>query len=115
MKRKNQVTKINRRNNVKYAALKPEYNLKTRKEEIEDIASYANKLSPKDKEWLNKFVEEEINADFRHNRKLNKTKASRRIIYTRNNARNRDVFSRAKAQGKLISLDSIYDNGGNKD
>jgi hypothetical protein len=107
--------KINRRNQTKYPGLKPQYNLKVRQEEIEDIASYVGKLNSKEKEWLNSFVEEEINANFNHSgRKINKTKTAKREIYNRNNARNRDIFSRAKAQGKLTSMNDMTDgdNGG---
>jgi len=100
--------KVNRRNTVKFPGLEPKYNLKSRQEEIEDIASYAHKLGPKEKAWLNSYVEEEINANFQHGgKKINKTKKAQREIYNKNNARNRDVFTRAKAQNKLDSLSDL--------
>lgn len=107
-KRKSLKRKINRRNQVEYPGLEPKYNLRTRQEEIQDIATYVHKLSDKEKAWLNSFVEEEINANFSHSgRKFTKSKKKQREIYTRNNARNRDIYTRAKAQNKLTSLDDI--------
>lgn len=52
-----------------------------------------DKLSPKEKEWLNKFTDEYTNASFNSNDKDNliKGKAEKKKSYTRNNARNRDI------------------------
>lgn len=95
--------KTNRRNSVKYPALKKQYNLLTRKDLID--FPYLDQLNDKEKEWLNKFVEEEINADFRGPGKpLNKTKKSRQRIYNANNARNRCILTRSKASGELDEL-----------
>lgn len=100
--------KRTRRNKTKYPALNPELNLKSRYEEIVDIASYADKLSEKDKEWLNAFTEEYVNANFNHNGpKIHKKKAQKKEIYTRNNARNRDVWTKAKASGTGVYLEDI--------
>jgi len=41
-------------------------NLKSRYEEIEDVASYANTLSEDDKDWLNRFSQEYICGNFTH-------------------------------------------------
>lgn len=98
-----------RRNKVIYPALDPKYNLKTRQEEIEDIKSYIDKLGPKEKAWMNSFVEEEIIANFNHvGKKFNKSKESKRVIYNKNNARNRDVYTRTKAQNKLVSINDLF-------
>lgn len=85
-------------------------NLKTRREEIEDVASYFDKLSPAEKDWMNSFVEEEINANFKHSGpKLNKSKADKKRVYNRNNARNRCVFTREKAQNALNYKERLED------
>jgi hypothetical protein len=102
--------KPSRRSNTKYPNLKPEFNLKIRQEEIQDIASYANSLPPEAKAWLDRFVEEEINASFVNGGTFNKTKEEQRKIYTRNNTRNRDIYSLSKASGKLVYNSVTVDN-----
>jgi hypothetical protein len=101
--------KRNRRS-VKYPALDPHLNLRTRYEEIEDLASYANTLSDADKEWLNSFASEEICASFNHSGpKLNDQSdpKSRSRIYNRNNERNRCIMSREKAMNSMNYLDEM--------
>ena len=111
----------NRRARTKYSALKPGYNLKTRTDEISDIQSYASSI-PDDlidkktgkpvKEWLNSFVEEHINANFKHQGiKLMKKKNEKRERYRANNSRNKDIYTREKAQGKLNYIEDIKDLG----
>ena len=86
----------------------PSLNLKTRCEEIEDLASYANTLSPKDKEWLNRFSEEYICANMNHSgTKLHKKKTQIKSIYDKNNARNRCIYTREKAQGCMNYLEDM--------
>lgn len=103
-----------RRNQLKYPALSPEHNIKTRYEEISDVASYANTLSEKDKAWLNSFMEEEVCANFRHNgEKLNDESdpTTRSRIYGRNNQRNRCIHTREAAQNALVDISEIdFDN-----
>lgn len=94
-----------KRSNSRYPTFKPSLNLKTRFEEINDI-DYIGKLDDKTKEWLNNFNEEWINASLNHRgKKFHKTKKERKIIYDKNNARNRDSFTRAKASGTLNYID----------
>lgn len=99
--------KQSRRNKEKYPALKPELNLKTRQDELNDIKSYVNKLNDKEKEWLNKFASEYILGSFpkkttkAYRKRLHKTKKLEKSCYDRNNSRNRDVLSTSKACGKL--------------
>lgn len=98
------------RRSVKYPALDPHLNLKTRFEEIEDLASYANTLNDADKAWLNAFAEEEICANFEHSGiKLNDSSQAsvRKRIYDRNNQRNRCIFSREKAQNTMNYLEDL--------
>lgn len=57
--------KQTRRSSSKYPALDPKLNLKTRSDLIE--IDYIEKLSEKDKQWLNDFNNEFVNADFKTN------------------------------------------------
>ena len=100
----------NGRSNVKYPALDPKLNLKSRYEEIEDLASYKDQLNDEEKAWLNAFSQEEICANFDHNGpKLNDQNdaAVRSRIYGRNNQRNRCIQTRELAQGTLNYLEDI--------
>ena len=80
--------------------------MKTRYEEIADIASYFHTLPPSAKKFMHSFVEEYVNANFNHKGKQIYTEVEdKRAIYNRNNARNRDVLTKAKASGQYISVD----------
>lgn len=97
----------NRRNSKKYPAIDVSLNLKTRYEEISDIASYFNKLPKEAKEWMHSFTEEWVNAKFDHKgQKIHKEVEQKRQIYNRNNARNRDILTKVKACGKYIEIDN---------
>lgn len=101
--------KKTKRSRTKYPNLYPELNLKTRFEEISDINSYIGKLNDEEKAWLNKFVGESINASFSKNNSenLHKRKAQRLEAYTRNNARNRDILTKAKAMGDAVYIEDL--------
>lgn len=104
--KKQQSPKKGRRSRTKFPALKPELNLRSRYELID--YDYVDKLSDKDKEWLNTFSEEYINANFNHGKKiLHKTQPLKKNCYDRNNARNRDILTRAKAAGDVLYLEEI--------
>lgn len=94
-----------RRSKNRWAALDPKFNLKSRQELID--FDYVDKLNDKEKDWLARFSEEYINASFDKNPRKNiqKSKKSRKEAYDRNNARNRDILTRAKASGKAYSLE----------
>lgn len=95
-----------RRDMQKYPALKRNFNLKTRYDEID--FDYVEKLSEEDKAWLNSFAEEYIGANLNHKgEKLHKTKKLKKDVYDRNNARNRCVLTRSKAQNKAILLSEL--------
>lgn len=97
-----------RRAKAKYPAINPTLNLKTRYEEIADIASYFDSLPESAKKYMNSFVEEYVNAKFDHKGKKIYTKVKdKRAIYNRNNARNRDVLTKAKASGQYIETDDL--------
>lgn len=55
--------KQNRRSQSKYPALDPKLNLKTRADLLD--YDYIDQLSEKDKQWLNDFSNEYVNADFK--------------------------------------------------
>jgi hypothetical protein len=97
---KQKAKKSSARSKVKNAALNPNYSPRIRREYLD--FDYLDQLSDKDKEFLNKFVEEELNASFKKRGNLNKTKAERREVYSANNQRNRDAFGIGKATNRLI-------------
>lgn len=104
------MSKKKSRRSLKYPALSPEFNLKTRYEEIEDLASYADSLPESAKEWLNAYAEEEICANFNHRGpKLNTEVDEKRRCYRRNNARNRCIMTREKAQGTMNYIETQHD------
>jgi hypothetical protein len=100
-----------KRARTKYPALKPELNLKSRYELID--YDYVDRLSEIDKAWLNQFTEEYVNAsldskNLKNN--IHNTDALKKDCYRRNNARNRDILTRAKASGNYISTDELLVN-----
>lgn len=96
----------NKRSRSKFPALEPKYNLKSRAELFD--YDYIDKLSDKEKEWLNTFSEEFNNANFRHGKKiLHKSKALKKDCYGMNNRRNRDILTREKAQGLLLYTEEL--------
>jgi hypothetical protein len=71
------------------------------KQEYHDI-DYVDKLSDEEKEWLSRFMEEDLGARFNHpGKKVYRKKADRIASFRRNNARQRDMYSLAKATGLI--------------
>lgn len=101
---------LSRRAKAKYPNLCPELNLKSRYDEISDMQSYMHLLTEKEKDWLNRFAAEEVNANLNHEgKRLNpNTKKNRSRIYHKNNARNRDVYTQAKSQGKALFIEDVF-------
>lgn len=99
--------KRNKRSITKYPALDPTLNLRTRTELID--FDYIDKLSDKEKQWLNKFTEEYVVASFKKERhkNLHKNKKLKKSIYDANNARNRCIYTKNKAQGKLEYIEDL--------
>jgi hypothetical protein len=101
--------KKTKRSRVKYSALDPTVNLKTRYELIADY-DYLDKLNDQEKAWLNKFTKEYVNADLdtkKAGKNLHRTKSLRKDCYDRNNARNRCVWTKCKASGNFASLEDV--------
>jgi hypothetical protein len=101
--------KKTKRSRDKYKNLKPELNLKTRYEEIADVASYAKTLSPKDKAWLDHFMKEYTGASLNKNpkKRMDPSDEWKKTCYDRNNARNRDIVTRQKAQNMMNYLEEL--------
>ena len=94
--------KRTQRSKTKYPALNPGLNLKTRTDLID--YDYVDKLSKREREWLNKFTEEYVNAsvDSKNLKKnLHNTEELKKDCYDRNNARNRCILTLQRAQGKI--------------
>jgi hypothetical protein len=104
---KNEKKKKTPRRKVKYPALKKQYNSRIRQEYID--YDYIDQLGKKELDFLNRFTEEETNANFKHGGKLiNKTDKEKRACYNRNNSRNRDIYSIAKARGQVIDKEDWF-------
>lgn len=98
--------KVKKRDTEKYPALKKNLNLKSRQDEIE--VDYLHKLNDKEKEWLNKFNEEYVNAtldreDFNNN--IHNTLELKQDCDHRNYKRRDDLYVRQKAREHLAYLD----------
>lgn len=96
--------KVNRRTKSKYPGLDTNLNPRIRWEYMDQ--DYISKLSPKEKDWLNRFNEEFNGAKFDHDGTvLHKSAKKKRECYNKNNARNRCVYSLAKARGTLDNME----------
>lgn len=125
--------KLVKRDSIKYPALDPLYNLKTRIEVIDDLFSYAQDLSEKDKDYLNRFSEEFNNANFKHEGKRIHPKKIKEVEYKikknnrkrrdkksvdkfkkdaedRNNSRNRCLYTKNKAFGAIDYIQDLEDS-----
>lgn len=90
-----------RRNKKEFPALDSLYMPKVRREYLD--MDYLHKLSEKEKAWLNKFVDEELNASFKNDKSdLNKAKKQKKRIFNQNNARNRCLYGVTKINGLLM-------------
>jgi hypothetical protein len=63
---------------------------------------YLAQLSPEEKQWLAKFTDEFVGADFRHSDVLHDTVKARRQAYKDNNAAKQDAYSKLDAMGRLV-------------
>jgi hypothetical protein len=102
--------KQSRRSKEDYPELDPKYSLKTRADLVDQ--DYVNKLSKKEREWLNKFNKEYVSASLDNDspkKNLHRSKRLRKDCYDRNNSRNRCVLTREKAQNALIDFDGLLE------
>lgn len=108
-KKSKRFKKTNKRNRSKYPALDVKLNLRTRTDLID--YDYLDKLNEKDKEWLNKFTEEYVNASFKKDKTKNiqNSKAHKKDSYDRNNARNRCIYTKSKAYDNLDYLEDVFE------
>ena len=94
--------KKTRRNQESHPDLDPRLNLKTRYDLYDQ--DYIHKLSPKEKDWLNKFNREYISGTVNRDNPKKNLHNTRKLIKScddRNNSRNRDILTRAKASHQL--------------
>lgn len=100
------------RNKEKYAALNFKRQVKTRLDQLD--TDYLDQLNPEQKDYLNRFLEETVITNFQH--KGEQLYDNRKPFYDANNARNRCLYTKAKAMGLLFNastseaLSSIMDD-----
>ena len=71
---------------------------------------YIDQLSDEEKAWLNKFMNETLNASFNNDKNdLIKDQSQKRKIYNENNARNRCIYTVAKATNRLLDIEEAVD------
>jgi hypothetical protein len=81
------------------------------KQEYHDI-DYSSVLSSKEKKWASQFMEEYLGANLKESslvdkygeKAMHKSAEQRKDCFDRNNQRNRDIYSRNRAIGKLTSI-----------
>lgn len=104
----NNLAKQKKRDMYPYPALRKDLNLRSRQDEIE--VDYINKLSKKEKEWLNKFNSEYVNADLDRDNlenNIHNTKSLKSKCDKRNNERRKCGYTRSKAARKLDHIDDF--------
>ncbi|MFM1781356.1 MAG: hypothetical protein RLZZ181_121 [Pseudomonadota bacterium] len=69
------------------------------KQEFFDI-DYVNKLTEEEKQWLNDFMNGDLGANTKNNPVFEEYE-EKRECWKKNNARNRDIYSIARATGTL--------------
>lgn len=73
---------------------------------------YIDKLSPKELDWLNKFNREYISGTLNREKPKKNLHNNRKLIKDcddRNNSRNRDVLTRAKASHQLDDYEELLE------
>jgi hypothetical protein len=100
----------------KYPALNVKYQVGNRRELID--YDYLDKLSPEEKEWLDRFTSEYVITNFAHkNDPLITDKEERKELYKQNNRRNNDIFAISKSNNKLnygLKTEGDSSNEGNQ-
>lgn len=106
-KRANQNQKRPRRSDFEYPYLEPSVAMLKRRDEVEDVASYAHKLSAEEKAWMNQFMKEYNDATTK-DAVFHKTAEERKICNDKNNARNRCRYTEESAANRLNLVESEY-------
>jgi hypothetical protein len=108
--------KRQRRSDFAHPYLEPSVSLVKRREEVEDVASYAHLLNNEEKAWMNQFMKEYNDADTQH-AVFHLDAKERKICNDRNNSRNRCWYTEEAAQNRLNLIENdqemerlIYDN-----
>lgn len=106
-------TKAKKRKKPKRRYLDRKLNLKGRRDYIETFyvdgikdsdGNYALRpLNEEEKDWLNQYYKEVVNADRRDSEFYTDDEEWKKI-YGENNARNRDLYNQAKKTGKLVKI-----------
>ena len=108
IKKNSSGTKRTSRKQTKNAGLHKRFFSKI-KREFHDV-DYVHKLNDEEKAWLSKFYNEDLGANFTDSgEEIYKDPKDKKKAYSRNNARNRDIYAQARAQGKLMFSDLTPD------
>lgn len=122
MEKKEKTKKTSSRSKKKHKNIDKRYNLALRQEymDVDYVNGVKNAkgelvirpMTDEEKTWLDNFYKEDLNASIdKNNPKFYDTEKARKDSYNRNNQRNRCLYNREKAQGKLIDLDAdVLDN-----
>lgn len=102
-----------KRSNFEFPCLEPSVALHSRREAVEDVASYAHKLNKEDKAWLNQFMKEyneaSVGSEENPTGVFHTSKEDRKLCTDRNNARNRCDYTLAQAANKLNLVESDFE------
>lgn len=93
------------RSKLKYPSFDVKRAPVNRREELE--IDYLNQLTEAEKDWLNRFQEETVLANFQHPGPLHdESDQYRKDCFNHNNRRNRDTLVNAKVRGLITRVDS---------
>lgn len=92
----------------KYPALNPRFQTADRRELID--CDYVDKLNDKEKDFLNRFLEETVVTNFHHPGKtLIDDVEERRALYRANNQRKKDIINIAKQTNNLHKINDVIE------
>ena len=105
--------KATKRSKTKYPGLAPNVNSKLKWEYMDQ--DYIDSLTEEEKLYLSNFMDEYMGGNFQHpGKKLHKTKKEKRECYTRNNARNRDLYAIFRTRGGINNIEDYQQEIDNK-
>lgn len=98
--------KRNYAKNEKYPALNPKRQVFNRRDSID--GDYYDKLSEKEREWMNAFLSETVVTNFNHTGPdFYTTKEEKRKLFAENNARNRCALNHAKSKNLMNNIGEV--------